>query len=75
MDVKIEPSWKEKLEEEFEQSYFLELINFLKQERKEGKIIYPSGSRIFAAFDCTPFTKVKVVLLGQDPYHGEGHAN
>ncbi len=75
VDVKIEASWKEKLKSEFSKPYFLELIQFLKQEREAGKKIYPTGNRIFAAFDYTPFDKVKVVLIGQDPYHGPGQAN
>lgn len=74
-NVKIEASWKEKLNDEFSKLYFLQLTQFLKQEREAGSKIYPSGSRIFAAFDCTPFDKVKVVILGQDPYHGLGQAN
>lgn len=75
IEVKIEPSWKEKLKEEFSKPYFSTLIQFLKQEREAGKKIYPAGSRIFAAFDYTPFDQLKVVILGQDPYHGIGQAN
>ncbi len=74
-DVKIELTWKEKLREEFTKPYFLQLIQFLKQERESGNKIYPAGNRIFAAFDYTPFDKLKVVILGQDPYHGTGQAN
>ncbi|HVM87018.1 MAG TPA: uracil-DNA glycosylase [Puia sp.] len=75
MDVKIEPSWKEILKEEFSKHYFLQLTEFLKEEKKAGKIIYPPGPLIFNAFNTTPFDKVKVVLLGQDPYHGPGQAH
>ncbi len=74
MDVKIEPSWKKVLREEFEKPYFAEIANFLKTEKSLGKIIYPPGPQIFNAFDTTPFEIVKVVLLGQDPYHGPGQA-
>jgi uracil-DNA glycosylase len=74
MDVQIEPSWKEVLQTEFSKSYFEEVAAFLKTEKAQGKIIYPPGSLIFNAFEKTPFTKLKVVLLGQDPYHGKGQA-
>lgn len=74
MEVKIEPSWKEKLAEEFEKPYFAELITFVKKEYQEGKV-YPTPKNIFRAFDLCPFEKVKVVILGQDPYHGERQAN
>lgn len=70
----IEPSWKEELNSEFGKSYFSELRSFLTKE-KEEHIVYPPGSQIFAAFNSTPFSKVKVVLIGQDPYHGPGQAN
>jgi uracil-DNA glycosylase len=73
--VKIEPSWKLKLEPEFSKPYFKELRNFIKGEREAGRKIFPPGNRIFAAFDHTPFDKVKVVIIGQDPYHGDGQAN
>jgi uracil-DNA glycosylase len=75
MDVKMEPSWKEVLKNEFTKSYFLEIVTFLKTERSAGKIIYPPGPLIFNAFNQTPFDKVKVVLLGQDPYHNAGQAH
>ena len=75
MDVKIEPSWKEVLRQEFSKPYFLQIVSFLKTEKTAGKIIYPPGSLIFNAFNTTPFDKVKVVLLGQDPYHGPGQAH
>jgi uracil-DNA glycosylase len=75
MDVKIEPGWKEALKDEFTKPYFLQIVTFLKTEKLTGKTIYPPGSLIFNAFDKTPFAKVKVVLLGQDPYHGPGQAH
>lgn len=74
MDVKIEESWKRALKEEFEKPYFAQLIQFVKTEYRSQKI-YPPGSKIFSAFDRTPFEEVKVVILGQDPYHGPGQAN
>lgn len=73
-DVKIEPSWKAVLEGEFEQPYFLTLAAFLRKEKEAGKTIYPPGPLIFNAFNSTPFDKVKVVILGQDPYHNPGEA-
>ena len=72
--VKIESSWYEVLKEEFDKDYFKNLRNFLIEEKKQYTI-YPKGSLIFNAFDTTPFDKVKVVILGQDPYHGEGQAH
>lgn len=75
MDVKIEASWKEVLHKEFTKPYFEQIAAFLKIEKTQGKTIYPPGSLIFNAFDKTPFNKVKVVLLGQDPYHGPGQAH
>ncbi len=74
MDVKIEPSWKEVLYHEFKKPYFEQITGFLKIEKAQGKIIYPPGSLIFNAFEKTPFDKVEVVLIGQDPYHGKGQA-
>ena len=74
MDVKIEQSWKNALAGEFEKSYFTSLVRFLHQEKAEGKRIYPPGSQIFRAFELTPLDQVKVVILGQDPYHGPGQA-
>lgn len=73
MDVSLEPSWKNVLEEEFGKPYFSELANFVKGAYGEGKI-YPHPKHIFRAFDLTPFEEVKVVILGQDPYHGAGQA-
>ena len=75
MDVKIEPSWKEALKNEFTKPYFLEIVTFLKIEKNNGKTIYPPGPLIFNAFNQTPFDKVKVVILGQDPYHNPGQAH
>jgi len=74
MDVKIESSWKEVLKSEFSKPYFLQIAAHLKTEKATGATIYPPGQLIFNAFDKTPFEQVKVVLLGQDPYHGPGQA-
>ncbi|MCS6790927.1 MAG: uracil-DNA glycosylase [Bacteroidia bacterium] len=74
-EVRIEPSWKALLAEEFQKPYFEALIAFLKDEKSKGKIIYPPGHQIFRAFDLCPADKVKVVILGQDPYHGPGQAH
>ena len=74
MDVKIEPTWKAALAGEFEKPYFASLVRFLHQEKAAGKVIYPPGSLIFRAFDLTPVPQVKVVILGQDPYHNPGEA-
>ena len=75
MNVKIEESWKEVLKDEFTKDYFLQIVTFIKTEKAAGKIIYPPGSFMFNAFYKTPFDKVKVVLLGQDPYHNQGQAH
>ncbi len=75
MDIQIEESWKEVLKEEFEKTYFQHIITFLRTEKALGKIIYPPGPLIFNAFKQTPFDKVEVVLLGQDPYHNKGQAH
>ncbi|MDR3269302.1 MAG: uracil-DNA glycosylase [Tannerella sp.] len=74
MDVKIESSWKERLADEFEKTYFNQLTDFVREEYKRATI-YPRGNLIFNAFDHCPFDKVKVVLLGQDPYHEPGQAH
>ena len=74
MNVKIEESWKRVLEEEFEKPYFQALVAKLHEEKRQGRTIYPPGPLIFNAFNTTPFDKVKVVLIGQDPYHGPGQA-
>ena len=71
----LEESWKLVMKEEFTKPYFIELKKFLLQEKADGQIIYPTGSQIFNAFNLTPFSDVKVVILGQDPYHGEGQAH
>jgi len=73
-EPKIEAEWLTILRPEFEKPYFTELKSFLTEEKKLYRI-YPPGNRIFAAFDYTPFSKVKVVVLGQDPYHGDGQAH
>ena len=73
-DVKIDASWKEALQEEFQKDYFSEIKQNLLKEKQTGKTIYPPGKLIFNAFDSTPFDQVKVVILGQDPYHGAGQA-
>jgi len=70
----IEASWKEKLVNEFNADYFISLKKFLLEEKKQH-LIYPPGKLIFSAFNRTPFDKVKVVIIGQDPYHGAGQAN
>lgn len=75
MNVKIDPSWKEALKEEFNKEYFKQIVTHLKTERELGKVIFPKGSNLFKAFDTTPLSKIKVVIIGQDPYHGEGQAN
>lgn len=74
MDVKIHESWKQHLSVEFGKPYFKELVDFVKAEYAKKKI-YPSPADIFRAFEWCPFEKVKVVVLGQDPYHGKGQAN
>lgn len=73
--IKIEDSWKEVLMDEFDKPYFKEIRQYLKSEKASGKVIYPPGPLIFNAFNTTPFHKVKVVIIGQDPYHGEGQAH
>ncbi len=74
MKVKIEPSWEKELVEEFKKPYFAVLTDFVKNEYK-SESVYPAPENIFRAFDLCPFEKVKVVILGQDPYHGQGQAN
>ncbi len=73
-NIKIEAGWKAALAAEFEQPYFEAIAAFLRSEKAAGKVIYPPGSLIFNAFDSTPFDQVKVVILGQDPYHNPGEA-
>ena len=74
MTVQIEQSWKTALQSEFDKPYFAELVRYLHEEKRAGRVIYPPGPQIFKAFELTPVDKVKVVLLGQDPYHGPGQA-
>lgn len=74
MDVKIEQSWKDALEDEFGKPYFASLVRFLHDEKAAGKKIFPPGPAIFRAFELTPVPDVKAVILGQDPYHGYGQA-
>ena len=74
MKVNIEETWRKALQSEFDEPYFAELVSFLHSEKSRGAKIYPPGSQIFRAFDLCPLPDVKVVILGQDPYHGYGHA-
>lgn len=74
MTVRIEESWRRELQSEFDQPYFADLASYLHAEKAAGKTIFPPGSQIFRAFDLCPFENVKVVILGQDPYHGYGQA-
>jgi uracil-DNA glycosylase len=74
IDVKIEPSWKEALKEEFSKPYFHELVQFVKEEYRKHTV-YPPGRQIFRAFEACPFDQTKVVIIGQDPYHGPGQAH
>ncbi len=73
--VQLDASWMEVLKDEFEKPYMCQLREFLLKEKQSGAIVYPPSSQIFAALDATPFDKVKVVILGQDPYHGFGQAH
>ena len=75
MEVAIEETWKKILKDEFDKIYFQQIVALLKAEKSAGKIIYPPGPFIFNAFNQTPFPSVKVVLLGQDPYHNKGQAH
>lgn len=74
MDVKIEQSWKEALQGEFDKPYFAELVAELHRQKREGAVIFPPGGQIFRAFELCPLPALKVVILGQDPYHGYGQA-
>lgn len=74
MRVNIEQTWREALQSEFDQPYFAELSSFLHAEKARGALVYPPGGQIFRAFDICPLPDVKVVILGQDPYHGAGQA-
>jgi len=73
--INLESSWLKVLKDEFEKPYMKNLSVFLNNEKKKNKIIYPPGSKIFNALNLTPFTSVKVIILGQDPYHGQNQAN
>ena len=75
MAVQIHPSWQKVLQTEFDKDYFKQIVVHLKAEKAQGKMIYPAGQNIFNAFNLTPFENVKVVLIGQDPYHGKGQAH
>ncbi|ATP55458.1 uracil-DNA glycosylase [Pedobacter ginsengisoli] len=75
MSITLEKSWLKELDAEFEKSYMKDLKTFLQQEKQKGITVYPKGSEVFNALDHTPFDKVKVVILGQDPYHGQGQAH
>lgn len=74
MDIQIEKSWKEALGAEFEKPYFAALVQELHRQKQAGEVIFPPGGQIFKAFELCPLGKVKVVILGQDPYHGYGQA-
>jgi uracil-DNA glycosylase len=75
MEVRIEPSWKAALQAEFSKPYFADVVNRVKADIAAGHTVYPPGSLIFRAFEATPFDKLKVVIIGQDPYHGRGQAH
>ncbi|MEQ1553972.1 MAG: uracil-DNA glycosylase [Ferruginibacter sp.] len=75
MNVQINNTWKIVLQDEFNKPYFQNIVQFLQTEKEAGKKIYPTGSLIFNSFNQTPFDKVRVVILGQDPYHGAGQAH
>lgn len=76
MEVKIEEGWKQRLQQEFDQPYFQQLAEFVRAEYGNGAVpVYPPAGKIFEAFNSTPFQDVKVVIIGQDPYHGPGQAN
>ena len=75
MSIQLESSWLSVLEKEFKQDYMTSLKQFLQNEKLQKKIIYPPSPEIFNAFNLTPFDQVKVVIIGQDPYHGYGQAH
>lgn len=76
MDVRLEEGWKKALAEEFEKPYFKTLTDAVRREYSDPALkVYPPAGKVFAAFDTTPFDRVKVVIIGQDPYHGPGQAN
>lgn len=74
-DVKLEPSWKQALQDEFAEPYMRELSDFLRAQLAQGKVLYPPPGRMFSALELTPLPQVRVVILGQDPYHGPGQAH
>ena len=74
-EIQLESSWKNHLEDEFSQPYMVGLREFLLQRKRNGAVIYPPGKLIFNALDSTPFDQVRVVIIGQDPYHGPGQAH
>jgi uracil-DNA glycosylase len=74
-EIRLEPSWKQRLESEFKEPYMATLREFLLQRKRAGAVVYPPGPLIFNALNSTPFDQVKVVVLGQDPYHGPGQAH
>ena len=74
-EVQLEPQWRAALAPEFDKDYMKSLREFLLAEKQQGKVIYPKGNEYFAAFDHTPLDQVKVVILGQDPYHGPDQAH
>ncbi len=75
INLKLEDSWNQKIGDELNKDYFKSLIKFLNNELDQGKVIYPHGCDIFNAFESTPYNKVKAIIIGQDPYHGEGQAH
>jgi uracil-DNA glycosylase len=74
-EIRLEDSWKNRLKDEFSEDYMIRLRQFLLQRKREGAAVYPPGGQIFNALNSTPFNQVKVVVLGQDPYHGRGQAH
>lgn len=74
-EIKLDPSWRERLEDEFNKDYMTGLRQFLLERKRQGAVIYPPGDLIFNALNATPFSSVKAVILGQDPYHGPGQAH
>ncbi len=74
-EIELETSWRKRLQEDFDSEYMTKLRNFLREQKTLGKTIYPAADEIFAALNATPFDAVKVVILGQDPYHGPGQAH
>ena len=74
MTVRIDESWRQALSAEWDKPYFVQLTQWVREQYRAG-LVFPPGRQIFAAFDATPFDQVKVVILGQDPYHGDGQAN